>query len=180
MTLDIAPPLSDARTRSRRDLLAAGLTCLTAVPVAAWWLVGDPTPQAPAGTRLTYDVPPPALPIWAEHLIGTCALLAAVASMALLIRAFRQRRFDRRWWPPLGALMLAEILLAALWRALTAGTVGTRPGGGWVMVALGMPMLWLLVWSVTWTVWLLLRRPGSASRTRRHHGDGGIRRVTPR
>jgi hypothetical protein len=159
-----------ASVRDRRDLLAAGLACAVAMPVAIWWLVGDQTERAPAGSRLTYVISPLALPAWAEHVIGICALLATVISMALLVQGFRQRRFDRQWWSPLGALWLAEILLALLWRSLTAGTIGVRPGITRLVVALGMPMVWLLVWAVTWTVWLILR-------SRRHARTGGAVRA---
>jgi hypothetical protein len=159
-------PVRRGRMRDRRDLLAAGLKCAVAMPVAIWWLVGDQTVPVPAGSRLTYVISPLDLPAWAEHFLGICALLATVFSMALLVQGFKRRRFDRQWWSPLGALWLAEILLALLWRSLTAGTIGVRPGVTRLVVALGMPMLWLLVWAVTWTVWLLLR-------ARRHAREGG-------
>jgi hypothetical protein len=139
-------------------LLAAAAACVLATPVAVWWLVGDLSVAAPAGAGLDYVIRPPAIDPWAERLIGVGGLLVTGLALVLLVRASRQRRFDRRWWATLLPAMGAGIVAGFGARVVTAGTIGANIGAGLTIVLGGALMAVLLLWAIGWSARLLLSR----------------------
>jgi hypothetical protein len=95
-----------------------------------------------------------------------------VLAIALVVFAVsRSRRsLDRRWAPPLGALVLAVCLVDAGGRVVTAAVIGANIGGGMVLLV-GTPTVGaLLVGATVWSV-DLLRRP-TVDRTVAPGSDG--------
>ncbi|MEV4112224.1 hypothetical protein [Nonomuraea sp. NPDC049695] len=142
----------------KKTLLAAAAGCVLAVPVAVWWLVGDLSAAVPPGTELDRAIRPPAVDPWAERAAGIAAALVAVGTLALLVRASRQGRFDRRWWAALLPALVAGAVTGAGWRVVTAGTLGANIGAG-LTIFLGGPLVaLLLLWALGWSARLLLSR----------------------
>ncbi|MCP3804442.1 hypothetical protein NLX83_34760 [Allokutzneria sp. A3M-2-11 16] len=137
-----------APLRSQVRLLASGA-------LAAWWLVGDLSPEMPPGTRLDYLVRP--VPIVSmspaiDVLLGSLAL--ALASATLLVTATTAAR--SRWLGQfLGALALGG-LVGFFCRILTAGGIGANIGGGLVLL-LGLPLLAAAALALGWRTTRLLR-----------------------
>ncbi|MEU6715087.1 hypothetical protein ABZ897_26790 [Nonomuraea sp. NPDC046802] len=141
-----------------RGLLTAAIACVVATPVAVWWLVGDLSAPVPAGAPLDYTLRPPALPAWAEWVIGIVAVLVTGVSLVLLVRASRRSRFDPRWWAALVPALTAGALAGLGWRVVTAGTIGPNIGAGLALM-LGVPFVaLLLLWAIGWSAHLLRSR----------------------
>ncbi|MEO3801161.1 hypothetical protein [Nonomuraea sp. B1E8] len=150
--------MGDTASPSGRGLLAAAAGCALAVPVAVWWLVGDLSADVPPGTALDHLISPPGLGPWAERAVGLGALVVAGVTAALLVRASRRRRFDRRWWAALIPVLVAGAVVGAGWRVVTAGTVGANIGAGLTIMLGGALVALLLLWAAGWSARLLLSR----------------------
>ncbi|WP_433433394.1 hypothetical protein [Nonomuraea sp. CA-141351] len=137
-------------------LVVAAAGCVLAAPVVVWWLLGDLSAAAPPGTELDHAVRPPAIDPWAERAAGIAAALVAAGTLALLVRASRRRRFDRRWWAALLPALAAGAIAGAGWRVVTAGTLGANIGAG-LTILLGGPLVaLLLLWALGWSIRLLV------------------------
>ena len=86
-----------------------------AVPVAAWWLIGDLysslTPN-PGWVFRPFPV--------AGRAAGRVSVLVAIVAATWLTWASLRHEFDLRWWSVLGPLLPAGILAGFIWRVLTA------------------------------------------------------------
>jgi hypothetical protein len=145
-----------ARQAGVRWLVLAGAIALVlAVPVAAWWLIGDrystlyPSPISSSVIR-----PFPISPA-AERAAGTGAVLAAIVAATWLTWASLRHGFDLRWWSVLGPLLLAGILAGFGWRVLTARMDGANIGAGCLIMSGGPVVAALLGWAVTRSLTLL-------------------------
>jgi hypothetical protein len=133
-------------------VLAGAVALVLAVPVAAWWLIGD-----------LYSLPPS--PGWvfrpfpaAGRAAGRGAVLAAIVAAAWLTWASLRHEFDLRWWSVLGALLPAGILAGFGWRVLTARV--DEPDKkvfalGCLILTVGPVVAALLGWTVTRSLTLL-------------------------
>ena len=141
-------------TGARVDV-AAGMAALLALPVVTWALVGDLSQRGPDVRRA---LAPPALdPGLALALVVLAGLVLGVALVVLLRRGGVLRR-DPRWWLVAGPLLLSAAGAGAGGRVVTAATVDANIGAGLVVV-LGLPLLGVVVvWSVAWSVYLVVRR----------------------
>jgi hypothetical protein len=148
--------VADSQQAGVRWLVLAGAIALVlAVPVAAWWLIGDrystlyPSPISSSVIR-----PFPISPA-AERAAGTGAVLAAIVAVAWLTWASLRHGFDLRWWSVLGPLLLAGILAGFGWRVLTARMDGANIGAGCLIMSGGPVVAALLGWAVTRSLTLL-------------------------
>lgn len=136
-------------------VLAGAVALVLAVPVAAWWLIGDrystlyPSPISSSVIR-----PFPISPA-AERAAGTGAVLAVIVAAAWLTWASLRHGFDLRWWSVLGPLLLAGILAGFGWRVLTARMDGANIGAGCLILSGGPVVAALLGWAVTRSLTLL-------------------------
>jgi hypothetical protein len=136
-------------------VLAGAVVLVLAVPVAAWWLIGDrysalyPSPISSSVIR-----PFPISPA-AERAAGTGAVLAAIVAATWLTWASLRHGFDLRWWSVLGPLLLAGILAGFGWRVLTARMDGANIGAGCLILSGGPVVAALLGWAVTRSLTLL-------------------------
>lgn len=127
-----------AQTR-RAVVVTAAVDLVIAVPVAAWWLIGDQS-SVPAGADPDYMVRPLGIAPGAERAAGLGSLLLAVVAMPVLAWATRRRLLDWRWWIVLVQLLAAGFTIAAGWRVMTAGVIGANIGGG-LMFIFGGPVV---------------------------------------
>ena len=136
-------------------VLAGAVALVLAVPVAAWWRIGDrystlyPSPISSSVIR-----PFPVSPA-AERAAGTGAVLAAIVAATWLTWASLRHDFDLRWWSVLGPLLPAGILAGFGWRVLTARMDGANIGAGCVIMSVGPAVAALLGWAVTRSLTLL-------------------------
>ncbi|MGH3738376.1 MAG: hypothetical protein ACRDT6_22635 [Micromonosporaceae bacterium] len=152
----------DTQTRTpalgHRPPLLAAAALLLAVPVATWWLVGDLS-EVPESADPDYLVRPWQLGAL-EPVLGALGLTVVLLTGAWLVR--RAHRFDQRWWLVWCALLLAGLVVGFGWRVVTAASIGANIGAGLVLL-FGTPFLGvLLLWSVAWSVYLVLRGRRSA------------------
>jgi hypothetical protein len=136
-------------------VLAGAVALVLAVPVAAWWGIGDrystlyPSPISSSVIR-----PFPVSPA-AERAAGRGAVLAAIGPATWLTWASLRHDFDLRWWSVLGPLLPAGILAGFGWRVLTARMDGANIGAGCVILSVGPAVAALLGWAVTRSLTLL-------------------------
>jgi hypothetical protein len=136
-------------------VLAGAVALVLAVPVAAWWLIGDrystlyPSPISSSVIR------PFPISLAAERAAGTGAVLAAIVAATWLTWASLRHGFDLRWWSVLGPLLLAGILAGFGWRVLTARMDGANIGAGCLILSGGPVVAALLGWAVTRSLTLL-------------------------
>ncbi|MGH9278685.1 MAG: hypothetical protein ACRD12_11375 [Acidimicrobiales bacterium] len=116
-------------TTSRWAMLAAVGLVLSA-PVVGWWLAGD----LAQGTGPDHLLPPVDLPSAA----GIAAAIVGAACAVLVVRAWWRRRLGRRWRPTVVMLVLAGAAFGVGWRMLSAGTTGSDPEMGKVLL-IGLP-----------------------------------------
>ena len=136
-------------------VLAGAVALVLAVPVAAWWRIGDrystlyPSPISSSVIR-AFPVSPAA-----ERAAGRGAVLAAIVAASWLTWASLRHDFDLRWWSVLGPLLPAGILAGFGWRVLTARMDGANIGAGCVILSVGPAVAALLGWAVTRSLTLL-------------------------
>ena len=151
--LSLASARPDAAVRWL--VLAGAVALVLAVPVAAWWRIGDrystlyPSPISSSVIR-----PFPVSPA-AERAAGRGAVLAAIVAATWLTWASLRHDFDLRWWSVLGPLLPAGILAGFGWRVLTARMDGANIGAGCVILSVGPAVAALLGWAVTRSLTLL-------------------------
>jgi hypothetical protein len=143
-----------ARGNAAATYVLVGVLVL-AVPVSAWWLVGDRSPTLPDPD---YLVRPPNISKTTEHVIGITATALLIVTVSMLVRLARQGRFDARLWSALAPLVGAGVIIALGWRIVTAAVIGANIGGGFVLM-FGPPLVFaLIVWAVA-RAWHLGRTP---------------------
>lgn len=150
--------------RHRGARLSAAIVLVTAVPVAAWGLMGQQNAGGLPPSELDHAFQPWDVPDTAAAVIGAISLLLAGVGAALLVRASRGGNLDRRWWEVLAPLMVAGVMVGVGWRVLTAGVVGANIGAGLAIIMGGPVVAGLLLWALVRGVWLA---------THRADGDGG-------
>ena len=123
--------------RSPRAVLVAAVVLVLTSPVVTWWLVGDLT--EPGIVDPDYMFRPLPLSHGVEVGLGIAATLAAVASMYMLVAAFRAGVVDRAWSPVVVFPALAGVVIGFSWRGLTVGVIGANIGGG--LILLGGPLV---------------------------------------
>ena len=136
-------------------VLAAAVALVLAVPVAAWWRIGDRYSTLYPSEITDSVIPPFPVSPAAERAAGRGAVLAAVVAAAWLAWASLRHEFDLRWWSVLGPLLPAGILAGFGWRVLTARMDGANIGAGCVILTVGPAVAALLGWSVTRSLILL-------------------------
>jgi hypothetical protein len=95
-------------------VLAGAVALVLAVPVAAWWLIGDLYSLTPNPGWVFRPFPA------AGRAAGRGSVLAAIVAATWLTWASLRHEFDLRWWSVLGPLLPAGILAGFIWRVLTA------------------------------------------------------------
>lgn len=151
---------------------AAMVTLVVTSPFAAWWVVGanpgseiagDPTlPKDPS--YYDYMLTPPSIDPAVERIVGVAALVAGLVAAAVFVAAVRSRRIDRRWLPPVLALVLAGIMVGTAGRVMTAAVIGANIGGG-IMLLFGTPVFLVLVaGSIVRSAQILMTTPASGPR----------------
>jgi len=141
------------RARARGAPVAPALILVLAVPVAAWWLVGDQS-TVPASMDPDYAFRPWSIGPVAARAAGIGSLAAGGAAAAVLIGLTLRRRLDVRWWAVLVPLLAAGAIAGAGWRVLTAGVIGANIGAGLVVFGAGPIVLGLLIWALASSVYL--------------------------
>ncbi len=137
-----------------RWLVLAGAVALAlAVPVAAWWLIGDRYSSLSPGAY--YVIRPFPVSPAAERAAGRGSVLVAIVAAAWLTWASLRHEFDLRWWPVLGPLLPAGILAGFIWRVLTMRVGGASVGTGCVILSACPVLAALLGWAVTRSLTLL-------------------------
>ena len=122
---------------------------LASLPITLWWVIGRApwifdTDYVLPEKDLIYIMRPIPIPSWAEHLLGTSALVVFVTASASLLTSAYRRPVIGLWWVSFGSLFVAGAMGGVGSRALTAGTSGANIGGGAFLVA-GIPTIILLV-----------------------------------
>jgi len=136
-------------------VLAAAVVLVLAVPVAAWWLIGDRYSSLSVGPDPGWVVRPFPVSPAAERTAGRGSLPAAVVAAAWLTWASLRHGFDLRWWSVIGPLVLAGIVVGFGWRVLTARVAGANIGAGCLILSGGPVVAALLGWAVTRSLILL-------------------------
>ena len=146
-TSDGDQPILDANwPRAPRALLTVlGLAAVAAMPLAAWWLIGD---QSETSLRprdqLDYIWQAPDVSQTITSIVGAVALATVAIGVVGYVVAAKRRLIDTRWLLVLAASLIAGALLAAIGRILTAGSVGANIGGG-IALLFGLPIVGLLI-----------------------------------
>jgi hypothetical protein len=136
-------------------VLAGAVVLVLAVPVAAWWRIGDRYSTLYPSPISTSVFRPFAVSPAAERAAGRGAVLAAIVAATWLTWASLRHGFDLRWWSVLGPLLPAGILAGFGWRVLTARMDGANIGAGCVILCVGPAVAALLGWAVTRSLTLL-------------------------
>ena len=84
-------------------VLAGAVALVLAVPVAAWWLIGDRYSSLSPGAE--YLIRPFPVSLAAERAVGRGSVLAAIVAATWLTWASLRHGFDLRWWSVLGPLL---------------------------------------------------------------------------
>ncbi len=147
------PPFTRAPDRRGNDFLA-GLVLVLAVPVAAWWLIGDLSSNTIPG-EASYVVRPPDLSSATQTAAGATAAAAVLLAAAALCRPGSRLRRDRRWLPVLLPLLAVGAAVGFGERVLTAGVGGANIGAGLYVSAAGPAVLFALAWVIGRAAWLL-------------------------
>ena len=146
-TSDGDQPILDANwPRAPRALLTVlGIAAVAAMPLAAWWLIGD---QSETSLRLRdqldYIWQAPDVSQTLTSIVGAVALATVAIGVVGYVVAAKRRLIDTRWLLVLAASLIAGALLAAIGRILTAGSVGANIGGG-IALLFGLPIVGLLI-----------------------------------
>ena len=129
---------------------ATAVAGLAAVPVAAWWIIGDQSYESGAQeghVELDYVITPLALPGAFDRGVGIAAVaIVAVALIVLVVHA-RRTHWDHRWLGPLITAALIGISCGYGWRVMTAGVIGANIGAGLVVLFGGPLVIVLLGWT---------------------------------
>ncbi len=133
--------------------MAPALALVLAVPVAAWWLVGDLS-TVPASMSPDYAFRPWPISPAAARAAGIGSLAVAGMAAAALGWAALRRRLDARWWAVLVPLLAAGFIAGTGWRVMTAGVIGANIGAGLVVLVGGPIVLGLLTWALAFSVHL--------------------------
>ena len=141
------------RARARWAALAPALILVLAVPVAAWWLVGDQS-TVPVSMDPDYAFRPWRIGPVAARAAGLGSLAAGGVAAAVLIGVTLRGRLDVRWWAVLVPLLAAGSIAGAGWRVLTAGVIGANIGAGLVVMEGGPVVAGLLIWALAFSVHL--------------------------
>jgi len=141
------PAPGPERARARGAPVAPALILVLAVPVAAWWLVGDQS-TVPASMDPDYAFRPWRIGPVAARAAGIGSLAAGGVAAAVLIAMTLRRRLDYRWWAVLVPLAAAGIIAGAGWRVMTAGVIGANIGAGLLVFTCGPLVLGLLIWAL--------------------------------
>jgi hypothetical protein len=141
------------RAWARWAVVVSALILVLAVPVAAWWLVGDQS-TVPLSMRPDYAFRPWRIGPVAVRAAGIGSLAAGGAAAAVLIGVTLRRRLDVRWWAVLVPLLAAGFIAGAGWRVMTAGVIGANIGAGLVVLVGGPVVLGLLIWALVFSVHL--------------------------
>jgi hypothetical protein len=134
-------------------VLAGALALVLAVPVAAWWLIGDRYSSLSPGAY--YVIRPFPLSAAAERAAGSGSVLVAIVAATSLTWASLRHGFDLRWWSVLGPLLPAGILAGFAWRVFTMRVGGGPIGVGCVILSVCPIAAALLGWAVTRSITLL-------------------------
>jgi len=140
-------PILDANwPRAPRALLTLlGIAAVAAMPLAAWWLIGD---QSETSLRprdqLDYIWQAPDISQTLTTIVGAIALATVAIGVVGYVVAAKRRLIDTRWLLVLAASLIAGALLAAIGRIVTAGSVGANIGGG-IAFLFGLPVVGLLI-----------------------------------
>lgn len=131
------------RARARR--IAAALLFL-AVPMAAWWLIGD---QSESPLADYYLLKPLDVRFGDERVVGIIATVVAVVGLGLLVSSHdRLRSRPSSWELAVGALIAAEVASVYIYRVVTAGVIGANIGAG-LMLMFGVPIVgYMLAWTL--------------------------------
>ena len=146
-TSDGDQPILDANwPRAPRALLTVlGIAAVAAMPLAAWWLIGD---QSETSLRprdqLDYIWQAPDVSQTLTTIAGAVTLATVAIGVVGYVVAAKRRLIDTRWLLVLAASLIAGALLAAIGRILTAGSVGANIGGG-IALLFGLPIVGLLI-----------------------------------
>jgi hypothetical protein len=138
-------------------VLAGSVVLVLAVPLAAWWLIGDRYSSLNPGAE--YLIRPFPVSRAAERAAGRGSVLAAVVAATWLTWASVRGGFDLRWWSVLGPLLAAGILAGFIWRVFTARVGGAPIGTGCVILSACPVLAALLGWAVTRSLTLLYSAP---------------------
>jgi hypothetical protein len=136
-------------------VLAGAVALVLAVPVAAWWLIGDRYSTVSLSPIADSVIRPFPVSPAAERAAGRASVLAAIVAATWLTWASLRHEFDLRWWSVLGPLLPAGILAGFGWRVLTARVEGANIGAGCVIMSVGPAVAALLGWAVTRSLILL-------------------------
>jgi hypothetical protein len=136
-------------------VLAGAIALVLAVPVAAWWRIGDRYSTLYLSPISSSVIPPFPVSPAAERAAGRGAVLAGIVAVMWLTWASLRHEFDLRWWSVLGPLLPAGILAGFGWRVLTARMDGANIGAGCVILSVGPAVAAALGWAVTRSVTLL-------------------------
>jgi len=133
-------------------VLAGAVALVLAVPVAAWWLIGDLYSLTPNPGWVFRPFPA------AGRAAGRGSVLAAIVAATWLTWASLRHEFDPRWWSVLGPLLPAGILAGFIWRVLTARVDEPDKmvfAAGCVILTVCPVVAALLGWAVTRSLTLL-------------------------
>jgi hypothetical protein len=134
-------------------VLAGAVALVLAVPVAAWWLIGDRYSSLSPGAE--YLIQPFPVSPAAERAAGRGSVLVAIVAATWLTWASLRHGFDLRWWSVLGPLLPAGILAGFIWRVFTMRVGGAPVGTGCVILSACPVLAALLGWAVTRSLTLL-------------------------
>jgi hypothetical protein len=149
----VAGAAGPPEARVRWLVLAGAVALVLAVPVAAWWLIGDRHSSLSPGAESLIR-PFPVSPA-AERAAGRGSVLAAIVAATWLTWASLRHGFDLRWWSVLGPLLPAGILAGFIWRVFTMRVGGAPIGTGCVILSACPVLAALLGWAVTRSLTLL-------------------------
>ena len=118
----------------------AMVTVWAAVPVTAWWAIGD---QSEVGGYLYMLKPPVELSPAAEAVAGAASLAACAMALGVLAVTGRARPLAAGWWVVIALNAAAGVVVAAMWRIITSAAGGAHFGG--LVLGPGLPLVFALV-----------------------------------